>query len=288
MFLFTLERRDTSFYLGINSRVWQGFTSISSNKRQSPVQFTFKTSLPPATSSFPSLHLMLICGHQVPNRTASSTLSDNSTWDFSAQGYKPINSVPFEAPAPLTPMKIKLESERRVWASILKVVSLGLVVLAVAELLSVILLPRSEETWVLWVACAVISSCTVIAAGLGMRAAWNMSAVSARCYLHYLIAFSGIFVMLLVLISMMIIHSEVLNSAPKTMPSKKKEDNQPSALLGVRLMLGMIVLVLATICMCSLLVYCALGLFKTAEACESISQLPELTADNPQQRETLD
>ena len=284
MFLFALERRGAAFHLVATSLSIAEFGRFRSNFQQSSQDIPFNT----CYVIFSILHLMLICGQQVPNRIAGNTLRDNFTCDFSAQDYKPIDIVPFETSAPLMSMQIKLESERRVWASILKVVSLGLVVLAAAELLSVLLLPRSEETWALWIVCAVISACTMLAAGLGMRAAWSMSSVNARCYLHYLVAFSGIFVMLLVLIAMMIIHSEVLSSAPSKMPSKKEEESQPSAMLGVRLMLGMVVLVLATICMCSLLVYCALSYFKTSEACESITQLPDLTGDHPHKRETLD
>lgn len=155
--------------------------------------------------------------------------------------------------------------------------------LTVAELLSALLLPVNEGKWVLWVVCAVVSSFTVIAAGLGMRAAWRMTSVSARCYLHYLIAYSGIFVIAVVLISMLIINSEVFNA-----PMKPPRDEEPFGLLAARLMLGMIVLVLASVCMCSLLVYCALALFKSSEACESIDQLPMRTEENQDQRESID
>ena len=156
--------------------------------------------------------------------------------------------------------------------------------LTIAELLSALLLPAREGKWVLWVVCAVVSGFTVIAAGLGMRAAWRMTSVSARCYLHYLIAYSGIFIISVVLISMLIINSEVFRiDSPAIAP----RNEEPAAFLAARLMLGMMVLVLASVCMCSLLVYCALALFKSSEACESIDQLPERTEEDQDRRETL-
>lgn len=166
--------------------------------------------------------------------------------------------------------------------------SIGLLLLGLGELVGLPMIPVKQGRWIILPLDLAISGLTVIAAGLGMRAAWRISSANAYCYMLYLVCFSGLFVIAEILISMLTIKFSILTKSPSSVPSRGDIPALSAEILASRLMFGLLGLVLATVCLCALLVYCSSRLYQTTKACESDINSEARTVIFKPSRESLD
>jgi len=209
------------------------------------------------------------CERSASKVPVNSSWSEASTSDQSMHGP---NYLAFEVSSPpVSPRIPRLHAERRKWAGVVKAVSFGLLLLGLGELLGLPLLPVHHGKWVVCGVVVVVSGLTLVAAGLGLWAVNRTSSVTADCYLCYLVGFSVFLVIAEVLVSMLTIKSALL-SLPSAIVYREDGHRVSREVWALRLMLGMLGLVLATMSICAFLVYCALRFLQTTKACESLGE----------------
>jgi hypothetical protein len=236
---------------------------------------------------------MLNCGSTASTTTENPAWSVESSIVHSLNTYLPLHQTPFEVTTSNPQgysLAAELKSKRRTWAGVVKAMSLGLLLLGLGELVGLPMIPVKHGRWILLPLDLAISGLTVIAAGLGMRAAWRISSANAYCYMLYLVCFSGLFVIAEVLISMLTINFSILtkSSTSERVPSRGDIPALSAEILASRLMFGLLCLVLVTVCLCALLVYCASRLYQTTKACESDINSEARTVIFKASRESLD
>lgn len=231
---------------------------------------------------------MLDCERSASKVPANSSWFEASTNDQSMHFHVPNYHLAFEvSDPPVSPRVTRLQGEMRKWTKVLKAVSLGLLLLGLAELLGLPLLQVHYGKWAMRGVVIIVSGLTLVAAGLGIQAIKRTSSVTAHCYLCYLIGFSVLLVIAEVVVSMLSIKSTLLSPSSAVL-SREDGHTLSGEVWALQLMLGMLGLVLATACVCSILVYCALRYYQTAKAYELLRSLVPGSRLSQSSRESLD